>query len=448
MRILDELKSKKVLILGFGKEGISSLRWLRNLFPEKPIGIADQLGLQQLSPLALEIISGTKNITLHLGPDYLKAISNYEVIIKSPGIPPFLTRPYLNPEQIITSQTEIFFQECQAQNIGVTGTKGKSTTCALIFDILATAHKKVHLVGNIGRPPLDVLLNVKLDDWVVQELSCHQLIDLNSSPHIAVLLAITPDHLDYYGNFKEYVKAKANITLHQKPEDYLIFDQECPVVREIAAKSKAKKIELDVAKTQILIPAGAPFQLSRLYIKNCAAALACASILNIDSEVVREAFLNFVPLEHRLEYVGQFQEIEFYNDSAASAPSATIGAIKTFEGKIGSLIVGGFERGVDFTPLAEAIWKADIPVLILFPESGLRLWETLLKIQPKNKGLPKTFAVQKMQDAVILAFQHTPKGKICLLSPASPSFGMFRDYKERGQVFKKMVLYYGKKANF
>ncbi len=420
------------------------MRWLKDVFQGKAIGIADQLTLNQFPLSNLELISATRGLSLHLGSDYLKAINDYEVIIKSPGIKPALLKPYLKPDQTITSQTEIFFQECQAPIIGVTGTKGKSTTCSLIFHILAAAKKVVHLAGNIGKPPLDILPHVKSDHLVVQELSSHQLYGLKFSPHIAVLLAVTQDHLDYYSSFEEYVWAKANIALHQKAGDYLIFDQENHTAKEIAAKSRAKKIELDIAAARKVIPAAAPIQLRLLYIKNCAAALAVAEILGIDQEVVQKALLSFAPLEHRLEYVGEFRGIKFYNDSAAAAPSATIGAIKAFEGQIGCLILGGFERGVDFTPLAKTIWQVNIPLLLVFPESGLRLWDTILKTQPPNKKLPKTFAVQKMQDAVSLAFEQTPKGKICLLSPASPSFGLFKDYQERGRIFKKMVMHYGK----
>ena len=230
---LDKLKNKKILILGFGREGKDNFLFLRKLFPRKVLGIADQKTKLSLTD---------RRTKLSLGENYLKGIKDYDVIIKSPGIP-FKILPKSALKKI-TTQTEIFFDNCPGIIVGITGTKGKSTTASLIYKILKKGGIKVHLVGNIGKPVLSLLFNAKPNDIYVYELSSFQLTGLKKSPQIAVFLNIYPEHLDYYRNFKEYVKAKANITRYQTKKDYLIYNSQDKLVRQIAKKSKAKKIPI------------------------------------------------------------------------------------------------------------------------------------------------------------------------------------------------------------
>ena len=433
-----DFKDKKILILGFGREGKDALLFLRKLFPSKKIGIADQN--ENCKNLKIQ----DKNIIWHLGKDYLRAISKYDLIIKSPGIPihlPEVEKAY--KEKKITSATEIFFKFFPGKIIGITGTKGKSTTTYLIYKILKAKLNSVYLVGNIGRPPLKVLLSAKKNSIAVFELSSHQLYNLCYSPHIAVFLNFYPEHLDYYKDIEEYLNAKANITLWQTSEDFLIYNPRNKEVKKVALISKAQKIplyfpekivkECGIQKTKFA---------GNFYSLNMAAAIKVGEILKIEKKVMKKVIENFKPLYHRLEFVGEFKGIKFYNDSLSTIPETTISAIRTFKDKIGSLILGGFDRGVSYTKLAKEILKRKIPLLIFFPESGDRIWREILKFS-KNK-LPKAFLVQSMKDAVKIAFSFTKKGKICLLSPASPSFGLFRNYKERGNLFKKYVKYYGR----
>jgi len=433
-----DFKDKKILILGFGREGKDALLFLRKLFPSKKIGIADQN--ENCKNLKIQ----DKNIIWHLGKDYLRAISKYDLIIKSPGIPihlPEVEKAY--KEKKITSATEIFFKFFPGKIIGITGTKGKSTTTYLIYKILKAKLNSVYLVGNIGRPPLKVLLSAKKNSIAVFELSSHQLYNLCYSPHIAVFLNFYPEHLDYYKDVEEYLNAKANITLWQTSEDFLIYNPRNKEVKKVALISKAQKIplyfpekivkECGIQKTKFA---------GNFYSLNMAAAIKVGEILKIEKKVMKKVIENFKPLYHRLEFVGEFKGIKFYNDSLSTIPETTIFAIRTFKDKIGSLILGGFDRGVSYTKLAKEILKRKIPLLIFFPESGNRIWREILKFS-KNK-LPKAFLVQSMKDAVKIAFSFTKKGKICLLSPASPSFGLFRNYKERGNLFKKYVKYYGR----
>jgi UDP-N-acetylmuramoylalanine--D-glutamate ligase len=447
---LDELKEKKVLILGFGREGVDTFRFLRRLFPAKIIGIADQ---KELSSIFYDrrkqgIGKQLEKVRLHSGKNYLKALKDYDVIIKSPGIPfKILPRSELHK---LTSQTEIFFENCQGKIIGITGTKGKSTTASLIYKILKEGGIKAYLVGNIGKPVLSFLSkevqNFTLDKEkvYVYELSSHQLYNLKRSPQVAVFLNIYPDHLDYYRNFNEYLKAKQNITKYQKKGDYFIYNSKDPLVRKIAKISKAQKISFNSVKFDKIIKKSKIPLIGNLNLDNIKAAIVVGKIFKIKNKNIARAIKNFNPIPHRLEYVGTYQKIKFYNDSASTVPEATILALDSLGNKVQTILLGGSEKKVNFEKLAKRILKSKIRNLIFFPTTGKKIWQEIQKIA-RGKKLPKAFFVEDMEEGIKLAYQNTEKGKICLLSPASASFGLFKDYKERGNLFKKYVKLYGKR---
>jgi len=436
--MLDELKERKVLILGLGKEGMNTFKFLRKIFPEKVLGVEDRQEISNFKFQISNLLKKDKKVRLHLGPNYLKAIKNYDVIIKSPGVPPKIIAPFITEKQRVTSQTEIFFENCPGKIIGVTGTKGKSTTTSLIYKILKEELKvhpvkfasqifnRVNLVGNIGKPVLNFLFSATKKDIYVYELSSHQLFNLKKSPHVAVFLNIYPEHLDYYKSFKEYISAKANITRYQNSEDYLIFNSGDRIINEIAKKSKAKKI---------------PFK-GKFYSQNIAAAIEVGKIFGIPLKKIKKAIKNFKPLPHRLEYVGILKGIRFYNDSLSTIPETTIAALDNLGNDVQTIFLGGFDRGLSFKNLAKRILKSKIKNIILFPTTGEKIWKEIISL--KNKNPFKTFLVQNMKDAVKLAFEYTEKGKICLLSCASPSFSIFRDYKEKGNLFKRYVKMYAR----
>ncbi len=414
---LNKLKDKKILILGFGREGRNTFLFLRKLFPKKILGIADK---------SEKIKKPDKNVRLYLGKNYLEAIKNYDVVLKSPGIP-FKILPKSALKKI-TTQTEIFLENCPGKIIGITGTKGKSTTASMIYQILKRGGVKVHLIGNIGKPVLNLLFSATPKDIYVYELSSHQLYNLKKSPQIAVFLNIYPEHLDYYRNFKEYVQAKANITRYQTKTDFLIYNSKNKLVKEIAKKSKAQKIPIK----------------GEYYELNKEAAKAVAKIFKIPEKVIKKVIKKFKPLPHRLELVGTFKGITFYNDALATIPEATIQAIETLGNKVETIMLGGFERNVSFKNLAKKVLESKIKTVILFPTTGEKIWKEILKLA-RGREVPKHFFVDSMAKAVKLAYQYTKKGRICLLSTASPSFSIFKDYKEKGNLFKKYVKSYGKK---
>jgi UDP-N-acetylmuramoylalanine--D-glutamate ligase len=426
---LNLLKNKKILILGLGREGESSFQFLRKQFPKKIIGLADKLTFNKL-PLSIQrLIKKDKKIKLFLGGKYLESIKNYDIVIKTPGISRKLLLPYL-AKQKITSQTEIFLEKYKNQTIGITGTKGKGTTANLIYKIFKDNKIEAEMIGNMGKPALDFWKNKKTKKLFIFELSSHQLENLKISPHIAIFLNIYPDHLDYFKDFKEYFKAKTNITKWQKENDYFIFNDSFSEIKNLAKKSKAKKIRFETKKSK------------DYFLCNKLASKAVSSLFKISSENIKKSEINLKTIEHRLEFVGKFNGIYFYNDSAATIPEATIAALN-FLKNVETLILGGSEKGSDFQTLTKTMINKKIKTVILFPEKGKKMWQEISKQGKKN--LPEHFFVNKMDEAVRLCFKQARKGSACLLSPACASFTSFENYQDRGNQFKKYIKEFAKK---
>jgi UDP-N-acetylmuramoylalanine--D-glutamate ligase len=458
---LKELENKKILILGLGKEGLDNFVFLRNLFPKKRLGLADQREFDKFSSELKKLIEKDRNLDLNLGKNYLDCLKNYDVIIKTPGIPLSKISSFLNPDQGVTSQTEIFLDNCPGLIIGVTGTKGKGTTVSLIYQILKNAGLKAHLVGNIGEPVLSYLKKSSKEDVFVYEFSSHQLQNLKKSPPISVFLNLYPAHLDYYQDFEEYKKAKERITLFQETENWFIFNQDQKELRDLAQRTKAQRISFGLQsenldcfvqqewivfkQEKILEIKDFPLK-ARFYLNNLMAAIAVAKILDLSNQTIKRAIKNFKPLPHRLQFVGTIKGIDFYNDSLATVPESVILAIETLEPKVETLLLGGYEARQDFCQLAKKILKARIKNLILFPPTGQRIHQQILRVgERKQIKTMNFFFVDSMKKAIDLTFENTQKGKICLLSPACPSFGVFKNYKERGNLFAKYAQEYGQK---
>ncbi len=422
-----DLEDKSILILGLGKEGLSTLNFLSKHFPNKKFAVADKK-----MDLEIPLMISEK----YFGDDYLEALDNYQVIIKSPGVPSFRKLHDLKKKGIaITSSTQIFFNNFKGQIIGVTGTKGKSTTSSLIYQVLKDAGLDVYLLGNIGTVSLDLLDNTNKDSIVVFELSSFQLEDLDYSPHIAVITNIYPEHLDRYNSFEDYKKAKLNITKFQTESDYLIYEDS---LKDEILDTKATKLPISEGKIDFI-------NLDKLLLKgeanlkNIQTAVLVAKILNIDQAKVKTAVEGFPPLPHRLEFVTEKKGIRFYNDSLSTIPQTTIAALQALGEDVQTLIIGGFDRGVDYSILGPAILNSGVENLILFPTTGEKIWKSLASHMESGNVDIKRFDVNSMEEAVKIAFKVTESGKVVLLSPASTSFNMFKNYEDRGNQFKKYI---------
>lgn len=447
----SEIRGTSVLILGYGREGKSVHRWLRAQYPDMRIGIADK-------KVHTDLMSGEmyKGATVYNGEGYLFHLHEYDTVIRSPGISPYLPEvaEFVRSGGYMTSATNIFFSIVSGTTIGITGTKGKSTTSSLISHILAASYTDVRLVGNIGVPMLDSIDGMTDDTVFVLELSSHQLFDCRYSPHISVILGIVSEHLDYYPDFLSYANAKGNITNHQSERDFVVYNPKHTFVRGLVEKSKATSIRYGGLSSEGLntylkdgivvvkdngkeVPVISLSDVPLLgNVENVLAAITVAHCMHVPAPTMAAAITPFQSLPHRLEFVGEYRGVRFYNDSLATIPQATVHALEALGPGVATLIVGGFDRGLDYTELGAYLRGHAIPTVLLFPDTGEKIWSSIGQVQ---EGVMQKFAVNSMEEAVRLAYEHTPKGNICLLSPASASYNMFRDYEDRGNQFKEWV---------
>ncbi|MFZ1719894.1 MAG: Mur ligase family protein [Candidatus Moraniibacteriota bacterium] len=373
---------ESVCILGYGREGRVTERYLRQYYPHIRIGIADA----------------------QLNDDYLAEQNNYDLVVKTPGIQ---KSKVMVPS---VTATHIFFAQNKNFTIGVTGSKGKSTTVSLIYEMLKEAGKKVRLLGNIGTPMLEVfLVDVDPEEIFVIELSSYMLDDIEYSPNIAVLLNLFPDHMDYHGGVEAYYAAKRRIFQFQKLGDIGI---EGPVTEHVPIDRK-----------ELTLLGDHNFQ-------NIQMAVKVARLCKVSDDAIACALRNFKPLPHRLGHLGTFQGIDFYDDAISTTPESTIAAIRAL-GAVDTIFLGGTDRGYDFRALEQTLRDFKVRNVVLFPESGARIlssWDGF-----------NIFETKSMEEAVDFAFKNTEQGKICLLSTASPSYSLWKNFEMKGDEFAHFV---------
>lgn len=446
------IKGKRIVIIGFGKEGVSAANYL---YKDNLITIVDQKGENQIDPLFFRKLKSPK-IDFYQEKD-LPSTCQYDYIIRSPGVRPdhpLITR-LVQKGAILTSATRIFFDECPAKIIGVTGTKGKGTTATLIYQMLKTKFKKVYLAGNIGTPMLDILPHLTSENLVVLELSSFQLIDLKKSPHIAVVLMITQEHLDWHKNIREYHQAKVSIVKFQTKNDFAVINADFEASQNFASKTKAKVFFVStIQKTdgvyidndQVVSQIGRPevvAGISDIFIpgahnlQNVIAATAVAKTLDIPGPNIRRILKTFKGLACRLQLVREVAGIKFYNDSFSTIPETTIAAIEAFSNpKI--LVLGGSSKKSDFTKLGQKIANdKTIKALILVGQEGPRIGKSIA--EAGGFGGKMIEGCQNMAQIMQEARKFTQAGDVVILSPACASFDMFKNYQDRGDQFIKEV---------
>ena len=428
--LIQFIDSKSVLILGFGREGRSTYDVIRRHLPEKEIGIGD----------IRDISLSDEYVKLHCGPNYMDAMKDYEVVIKTPGVS---FKGVRVPEgTVVTCQTDLFMHFSDCLCVGITGTKGKTTVATLVYDMLKKGGKNATLVGSIGVPVLDSLED-KEPEIAVVEMSSHQLEYTTASPQIAVITNIYPEHPDHYNGFNGYVSAKMNIAKHQTSDDYLI----CNAVQNFDNYCDFSSILSTVIKTTSYSPEYAPFidaaeknphLIGRHNKQNVTLAVTVAKCLGIDDSAIVEAIGEFKGIEHRLEPVGIYKNIFFYEDVTATIPVATECAVEALK-NVDTLIFGGQDVGVSYSEFEDFLSSCNVRNLIGLPDIGREICADLA-----NKGCRKNlYLADDMEDAVKTAFSITEKGKTCLMSPASSSYNVYKNFDHKGNHFKELVKKYG-----
>ena len=395
MKITEKLENKRILIWGKGREGKSTERFLETHCP---------------GAVFCSVEGSEEEITA-------KSV-DYDLIIKSPGI---ITRT-TNPKYI--SQTRLFMEEFSSQVIGITGTKGKSTTSSLLYHVLHDLRNgNAILCGNIGFPCFDYYDQINSETLIVYELSCHQLSDLDTSPHIAVFLNLYEDHLDRYITMENYFRAKQNITIHQGPSDYLFYGNDVP---QIETEAKKVRLDFDSSMNFDMNLKGAHNRFNATFVYRI-----CTEIFGLDADAVRRSIEAFTGLHHRLEFIGNFDGIDYYNDSISTIPQATIQAATSIA-NTGTLLIGGMDRGIDYTTLIAFVKEHPEYQYIFAYESGKRIFEDV-------GDLPCCHLVTDLKESLDLARKLTPAGKACIMSPAAASYTHFKDFEARGEKFCQLV---------
>ena len=424
-RLIEFYKDKKVLIMGFGREGVSTYNFIRKYLPEKHLGIADMK----------EIALDDENVTLHTGADYMSAMKDYDIVMKTPGIS---VRSVEIPQGVtLTCQTDLFLKYAPCMKVGITGTKGKTTTSTLIYEVIAASGRDTCLIGNIGVPVFDVL-DASEGKIAVIEMSSHQLEFTRTSPHIAVLTNVYPEHLDHYNGFEGYVGAKLNIMNHQTEEDYLIFNPDQDLTG-IVDFDKVRSTKFAVSGKQ---DDGFLCSLTALNDRLLGVhthqdiffAAKVAEILGISRDAVKKGVENFKGIPHRLEPVGEFRGIKFFNDSIATIPHAVECGVEAI-GNVDTLIFGGLDRGIGYDEFEKYLMSCPVSNLIGMPETGHNIIDNL-----RAAGCTKKMVkAEDMEHAVKAAFELTEKGKSCLLSPAASSYNVYKNFEYKGNHYKEVI---------
>ncbi|MCR5416035.1 MAG: UDP-N-acetylmuramoyl-L-alanine--D-glutamate ligase [Pseudobutyrivibrio sp.] len=424
--IRDLVKDKKVLILGFGREGQSSFRMISSVGGYSSLDIADANAVS--SDL-------TAMHTVITGAGYLDCLNDYDVVFKSPGI--VLPKDIKEYSCHITCQADLFLQVYGAQTIGITGTKGKSTTSSLLYHILKTCGKDVLFGGNIGLPIFDITDQIHPRTVIVFELSCHQLEYAHYSPAKAILLNLYEDHLDHYGSVEKYWHAKQNIYRNQKSNDTLFCNPEflpkqgeckATVVKVKTADLPFKSFDeiegVTLRGTHNLFNTAFVYDVCRRY--------------DISNEEFMQALTSFKTLAHRLQYIGTKDEIDYYDDSISTTVESAISAIKAIP-NAGTILLGGMDRGIDYDPLVEFLQTTTLEHIILMYDSGKVIKEKL-EATASADFMNRVHYIGTLEDACDFVKTNASKKTAVILSPASASYGVFKNFEQRGDFFKEHIF--------
>lgn len=447
-----ELKGKKVLVVGAGRSGLAVSRFI---IKKGAVAVLTDVNNpaypdDQLAELVAE------GVELSLGgyPEVKKG--SFDLVVMSPGVPLTVepARSALDNGIPVTGELELACHFTEAPIVAITGTNGKTTTTALIGSIFQDAGISTLVGGNIGLPLVAEVEKYCSSDVIVAEVSSFQLETTSSfKPRVGVILNITPDHLDRHGNMDNYIAAKAKIFANQEPGDFIVLNYDDPLTAELGAKSRGETIhfsrreELEngvfVSEEKIVVKLGGKAEVicgiddlsipGAHNLENALAAVAVAKVMGINNLSLAATLKNFKGVSHRLEFVAEINGVRYINDSKGTNPDASIKALEAYDEPI-VLIAGGKNKGSDFSELAEKI-KEKVRVLVVLGQSA-----ELIADAARARKFENILTATGFEEAVMLASQTARPGDIVLLSPACASWDMFKNFEERGELFRDIVL--------
>ena len=423
--IRNLVKDKRVLILGFGREGQSSFRMISSVGGYACLDIADANAVSSDLTAMHNVITGAS---------YLDSLNDYDVVFKSPGI--VLPMDISEYKCHITCQADLFLQVYGAQTIGITGTKGKSTTSSLLYHILKECGQDVIFGGNIGLPIFDITDQIHPRTIVVFELSCHQLEYAHYAPSKAILLNLYEDHLDHYGTVEKYWHAKENIYRNQSISDTLFCNPEF-----LPAPGQCKATVVKVKSGDL------PFvsfdELEGVTLRgthnlfNTAFVYDVCKRYNISDDDFIRALSTFKTLAHRLQFIGSLDGVDYYDDSISTTVESAISAIKAIP-NAGTILLGGMDRGIDYDPLVEFLQTRTLENIILMYDSGKVILDKLTAAA-SPEFMSHVHYIEELKDACQFSKEHASKGTAVILSPAAASYGHFKNFEQRGDFFKEQI---------
>ena len=449
------IRNRKIAIIGLGVSNIPLLSYLHDLGAK--ITVFDNRTIDNIDKNIMDIITNN-NIEFSFGKNNLSKLNGFDIIFRSPTCRedwPELVKE-AKRGAIITSEIEMLMELCPGTIIGVTGSDGKTTTTSLIYEIVKKQGFNCYLGGNIGIPLFTKIQEMKPNDMVILELSSFQLMNIHTSPNIAVITNISPNHLDFHKYYEEYIEAKKNIFKYQNEDGILVLNYDNEITRECAKEAKGKviffsrenkldngvildddiikvcdnKLRKHILNTKDLLLRG-----KHNYENVCTAIAATLEIASTEKQI--EAVTQFKGVKHRLEFVKEINGVKWYNDSIGTSPTRTIAGLKSFNEKI-VLIAGGYDKHLDYTPIAKPILD-NVSVLILMGQTSKKIKESVeneMKVEQKRIEI---YECDTLQETVNTAKRVAKKGEVVLFSPASASFDMYKNFEERGDKFKSIV---------
>ena len=451
----EYIKYRKVAIIGLGVSNIPLLDYLHE--KKAKVTVFDERDIDSISKEIMDKITAY-SFDFNLGKKCLEKLKGFDLIFRSPSCLP--TKPELKQEAdrgaIVTTEIELLMKMAPCKVIGITGSDGKTTTTSLINANLSTAGYHTHLGGNIGTPLFTKLEEILPEDILVLELSSFQLMGMTVSPDIAVITNITPNHLNIHKDYQEYIDSKKNIFKYQDENGILVLNYDNDITRQCAKEANGKviffsskekldngyivddniikectdKIRKHIIDTKDVILRG------NHNFENIATALAATASL-VDTETAVKAIKEFKPVEHRLEFIKEIDKVKWYNDSVSSSPTRTIAGLYAYNEDI-ILIAGGYDKNLDYTPIAKPIVEK-VKALILLGQTSGKIFDAVKnELETQGKDL-KIYMCENLKQTVETAKKIAKPGQVVLFSPASASFDMFKNFADRGEQFKKLV---------